>query len=364
MMRVIFVYQYLTVGGVERVLCTRLEELADLGVEGHAWFLADGPGRSLFGHVEDRLHVGSADDCARELEIRPFDAVTVIDTEEMFPALMRVPRCPPILVEVHTPNRENRVYLNWLRRVPLKGLLAPSHYQAGLVMNILREEIPVYVVPNPLQSVFTQSIAKFRGAPPVPVVAWVGRLDRLKNWRGFVDVAAHVLANHHAPVEFWLVGHGQVRTGPDELFRHARRRKVLPHLRWFRDLAPNLMPRLYDAIRDSGGVVVSTSRHESFGLSVAEAMARGCPVVVPNSGPFPEFIEDGAEGCLYKPGSSKDAAEKIHWLLDDPRARERMGAQARRRVLEAFSPQAALPALLSALEAAAGPQIGSEEKAR
>jgi glycosyltransferase involved in cell wall biosynthesis len=119
------------------------------------------------------------------------------------------------------------------------------------------------------------------------------------------------------------------------------------------------MPRLYDAIRDSGGVVVSTSRHESFGLSVAEAMARGCAVVVPNSGPFPEFIDDGAEGRLYKPGSSKDAAEKIGQLLDDPQARERMGAQARRRVLEEFSPQAALPVLLAALEAAAGHNIGS-----
>jgi glycosyltransferase involved in cell wall biosynthesis len=124
------------------------------------------------------------------------------------------------------------------------------------------------------------------------------------------------------------------------------------------------MPRWLDWVRDSGGVVVSTSRHESFGLSVVEAMARACPVVVPNTGPFPEFIKDGEQGVLYKPGSSKQAAEKIRWLLGDAGARQRLGAQARQRVLAEFSTQAALPVLLGALEAATGHPLEVNGRAR
>jgi glycosyltransferase involved in cell wall biosynthesis len=203
-----------------------------------------------------------------------------------------------------------------------------------------------------LQSIFTESTRQFHAVAPCPVVAWVGRLDRLKNWQGFVDLAARISRESQVPIEFWIVGHGQVRTGPGDLYRYARRREILPNLRWYRNLHPDLMPRLYDAIRDSGGVVVSTSRHESFGLSVAEAMARACPVVAPRAGPFPEFIQDGEQGLLYRPGSSKDAATKIQCLLNDAQARKRLGEAARQRVLAEFSPQAALPHLIRALEKA------------
>ena len=38
-----------------------------------------------------------------------------------------------------------------------------------------------------------------------PVVAWIGRLDRVKNWVEYLRIAAALLERGRL-VEFWLVG--------------------------------------------------------------------------------------------------------------------------------------------------------------
>ena len=62
-------------------------------------------------------------------------------------------------------------------------------------------------------------------------------------------------ARDHASVEL-----------PDRQRRRRRKHGALPYGR---------IPLFLDAVRDSGGVLVSTSRAESFGLTVAEAEIKG-----------------------------------------------------------------------------------------
>jgi len=57
---------------------------------------------------------------------------------------------------------------------------------------------------------------------------------------------------------------------------------------------------------------------ETFGLVIAEAMLEGCPVVVGDEGPFPEFIEHNRSGLLVPPGDPAALAGAILDLLASP----------------------------------------------
>jgi glycosyltransferase involved in cell wall biosynthesis len=80
-----------------------------------------------------------------------------------------------------------------------------------------------------------------------------------------------------------------------------------------------------------------TSRRESFGLALIEAMALGLPVVACNVEGVRILITDGATGFLARPGEPDDLARRIQRLLEDPVLRAKLGHAARARVMLQFS---------------------------
>ncbi len=65
------------------------------------------------------------------------------------------------------------------------------------------------------------------------------------------------------------------------------------------------------------------STSEGFPLTIVEAMTSGCPIVSTNVRGLPEIMKDGRNGLLVKPRDEKGLAEKIGYLLKNPRTRER-----------------------------------------
>jgi glycosyltransferase involved in cell wall biosynthesis len=347
--KVLFVYKFLTMGGVETVLRTRLEGLPALGVDAHAWFLFDGPGRVIFEGIESRVHIGSTAMLRDFLIDKGFDLISSLDTEEIFPTFRRLREQPTLVIEAHSPYPENLEYLRFLGDLPVAAFFVPSAYQAQVIRPRVGREANIQVIPNPLSERFVAELQDFSPSPPHPVVAWIGRLDELKNWVEFIDIAGH-LRKRNEDIEFWVVG----RSGGEEisqaLYKRAQRAGILDRLRWYRGLPYVHMPALLDAVRVSGGVVVSTSKGDSFGLTVAEGMARGCAVVVPSEGPFCEFVTDGVHGWIYQLGSSKDGAEKIDSLLNNSQLRAAFGQSGRQNILEKHSAVNALGVLASAVQ--------------
>jgi glycosyltransferase involved in cell wall biosynthesis len=347
-MRVLFVYKFLTMGGVEAVLGVRLNGLSEWGVDSHAWFLFDGPGRVIFKNVADRVHVGSTGYLRQFLQRQSFDLISSFDTEEVFPILSRLRESPPLVIEVHSPYPENLEYLRFLGTLPVAAFFVPSRYQAQVVKRKLDVDVPFRIIPNPLAAAFEIQPMEFSHPPTRPVVAWIGRLDDLKNWKEFIQIAG-VLRKRMSNIEFWIVGSSGGEDIGHALYRLAYREGVLDRLKWFRGLPHENMPKLLDAVRTSGGVVVSTSRGESFGMTVAEGMARACAVVVPSEGPFREFVSDGVHGRVYRLGSVKDGASKIETLLDDDGIRSECGKRGRASILDRHSSRSALKILSSEL---------------
>lgn len=87
-----------------------------------------------------------------------------------------------------------------------------------------------------------------------------------------------------------------------------------------------------DDLYDSFDVFVQSSRGESFGMSLVEAMAKELPVISTSVGIAPEVIEHGSSGWLVPPGNAPALARAITAVFADPAAWPDIGRRARAAV--------------------------------
>lgn len=78
-------------------------------------------------------------------------------------------------------------------------------------------------------------------------------------------------------------------------------------------------------------------RGEGFGIVFLEAMARGKPVLGPNTGAPAEFIHSGEHGLLVDPTKPAEVARALIELLEQPERAQRMGLAGREWVRQQYS---------------------------
>lgn len=89
-----------------------------------------------------------------------------------------------------------------------------------------------------------------------------------------------------------------------------------------------------NAFQRASTVVVQKSKREGFGLVVAEALWKGRPVVAGNVGGIPLQVIEGQTGFLIE--DTLTCAQRIHFLLDHPVARDQMGLRGLEHVRARF----------------------------
>ncbi|TMA13108.1 MAG: glycosyltransferase [Deltaproteobacteria bacterium] len=162
----------------------------------------------------------------------------------------------------------------------------------------------------------------------LPLVVQISRFDRWKDPEGVVE--AYKLARRE--VECTLVLLGNIATDDPEgqqvyeslLSSQGERIRILSR----EDTA------LVNALQRRAAVVLQKSIREGFGLTVAEAMWKGTPVIGGNVGGIRYQIEDGVNGFLVS--SVEEAAKRIVQLTRDEKLRRQMGKRARETVRERF----------------------------
>lgn len=83
-------------------------------------------------------------------------------------------------------------------------------------------------------------------------------------------------------------------------------------------------------------LLLSTSENESFGLTIAEALSCGVPVVATSVGGVPEVVEDGVTGILAPLGNVQALAQGALHILTSNRRYRAFSEAGRRQVIEKF----------------------------
>jgi glycosyltransferase involved in cell wall biosynthesis len=99
---------------------------------------------------------------------------------------------------------------------------------------------------------------------------------------------------------------------------------------------------------------------EPKGISILEALASGVPVVQPDHGAYPEWVNASRGGLLHRPNDIADLSEKLAMLLRDVDLRKRLGQQGREGVFEKFSSERMASATLDILRTLMRKNAGSE----
>lgn len=193
-------------------------------------------------------------------------------------------------------------------------------------------------------------VADMVGGPVLagaPLVTQVSRWDRLKDHPGVLegfarwvpeDLGAHLVLAGPAAESVTDDPEGievlqEVRMAWASLPAEARERVHLACLP-MDDLEENAA--IVNALQRRSDVVVQKSLAEGFGLTVAEAMWKGRPVVGSRVGGIQDQIDDGVNGALVPSRDLAAMADAVTNVLRDPRLGRRLGRAAHRKVVDRY----------------------------
>jgi trehalose synthase len=174
-----------------------------------------------------------------------------------------------------------------------------------------------------------ERLAHYEIPADLPFVVQVSRFDPWKDPIGVVE--AFKLARNQIDARLVLLGNFATDDPEgEEIFNSlcaCRDERILI-------LTTGDDTSLVNALQTRAAVVLQKSLREGFGLTVAEAMWKGTPVIGGNVGGIRYQIEDGVNGFLVS--SIEETAERIVQLVNDRELRNEMGRKARETVRENF----------------------------
>lgn len=311
-MKVLISYTFCTKGGVETALYNRLKELdkEQLVVDLH--FYRDYGGSSLFADYNGEIIIqSSAENLQKLIDEKSYDAVIAIDTIDTLRILQKMNYKGKIGLEVHTTYEQNLKYLEDKVIDIVDFVIVPSKYQKSLIQSKL-EHKKIHILGNAVNNhirYWKDSMPKYGKK----IVLWVGRIDQHKNWRLFLRIASEL--HKRDDYLFWIVGGLK-----SESLEICEFEKMIYQyglecvVRWIPQVSYDQISKIYSCVANSGGCYISTSINESFGMTIIEAMACKCPVIVNQVGALPELVEDGRGLCLEEMDSFEEI-EKIQAFL-------------------------------------------------
>lgn len=208
--------------------------------------------------------------------------------------------------------------ITWLSLLKADVITAVSHFMAKVAREDLGISKPIRVIYNGIDTDFYTPLAQPRTGRKEVKVFVTGNLTLRKGVQWLPGIAARLRKDITI---YYTQG--------------LRTRFDLTQAENLKPVGRVPFKELPDRYRDMDILLMPTVR-EGFGLSVAEAMATGLPVVASDCSSIPELIDDGKGGFLCPVGDMDAFAEKINFLAENPEVRKEMGAYNRAKVEKMF----------------------------
>lgn len=160
------------------------------------------------------------------------------------------------------------------------------------------------------------------------ILLYLGSMESRKNPMFLLDVLADLLSRGQM-ARLVLCGAGPLA---ESLRREIQRRGLESHA----CLTGPVPERLKADYYNLADVFLFPSALEGFGLSLAEAMSCGKPVVAFDNSSISEVVERGQTGFLVESGDRNEFVRNTAMLLENDSLRAEMGCRARERVERLF----------------------------
>jgi trehalose synthase len=347
-------------GGVAEKMHSLVPLMQDLGLEIDWWV--------IFGHDEfygvtktfhNRLQ-------GQEGELTPGQKEIYLKYNQMNASYMK--EWPPYdIFVVHDPQpaaliayREKREHENWLWRCHIDTSVANEEYWDFLYQYTEQYDTVIFTMkdyvqenyfkkidfitpsidPLSVKNIFLEKeeakaiISRFGIDPHRPLISQVSRFDPWKDPLGVIDVYK-IVKKEFPSIQLALVGSmaSDDPEGWDYLYNTLRRAgedydiKVITNFNGISDLEVNAFQTVSD-------IILQKSLREGFGLTVAESLWKGTPVIGGNVGGIKLQIEDGVTGYLVD--TVEECAQKTLKLLRNPMLAEEMKEAGREKVKKEF----------------------------
>ncbi len=172
---------------------------------------------------------------------------------------------------------------------------------------------------------------------------YVGQLTRMKGTDLLLDAFSYATSGR-SDVHLLLVGAGDLEPSLRQRVRSDP--NLEGHVHFLGARSQEDLSSLYRA----SDIFLFPTRFDVWGMVLNEAMSSGLPVISSDSaGGAVDLVEDGVTGFRFPSGDVTALAAKLTLLLDDGAMRDRMGREARTKIMNGFTPDRQAQEMLKAV---------------
>lgn len=290
-------------------------------------------------HLEDLKHIRHINFYAKKIAqatkklTTPLNIIEVEETNGIAHFLIKKTHLPIVTRLhgpwfIHGPIMQTDHLLSYKLRVFYEGeAIKISHGVTAPSLDVLEKVRNFYglpltharVIPNPIAEVPLANQWKYNQTS-LPYILVVGRFDLHKGGDLAVN-AFRLIAQKNHNIELIFVGpdNGIPVGGKNLLINefidvHIPEAQIKERIKFLGHCDHVRIANL----RKNALITLLCSRYETFSISLAEALATGCPVVATSVGAIKELIIDNFNGVLAEPESPEDISEKVLSLMNEP----------------------------------------------